>query len=209
MNQVENETTGEKCEEGKVAVTENEPETEQWEIIEDDKTLPESEALDPKLQQIISATSKSKEEREFFTNMLRQVDVNNLMRQNPEQQSEQELNSFDFDGDDEIPMNGQDWQGNWVDVEFEVALDSGAIVHVCHEDDAPGYMLQESTGSRRKQHFTVGDGGRLPNQGEKRLNLGAPRANGTGDMFSVSDCESHQAINERRQNMRSRHESLV
>ena len=173
-------------EEGKVAVGKNEPEIEHWEVVEDDKTPQDETSLDPVLLQAISATAKSKEEREFYISMLSQVDVNSLMSQIQSQQQEHtEMNLFDFDGDEEILMSGQDWQGNWVDVEFEVALDSGAIVHVCHEDDAPGYMLQESAGSKRKQHFTVGDGGRLPNQGEKKLNLGAPRADGTGDICSV------------------------
>ena len=59
----------------------------------------------------------------------------------------------------------------WVDIEFEAALDSGAFDHVCHEADAPGYALEESTGSRRGQHFIVGDGNRIPNKGRKKLNL--------------------------------------
>ena len=39
----------------------------------------------------------------------------------------------------------------WKDMEFEVALDSGSVVHVCSTDDCPGYMLAESPGSRRGQ----------------------------------------------------------
>ena len=60
---------------------------------------------------------------------------------------------------------------SWIDIEFEVALDSGAQDHVCAEDDAPGYELIPSVGSESKQCFIVGDGGRLANMGEKRLNL--------------------------------------
>ena len=39
----------------------------------------------------------------------------------------------------------------WIDVEFEVALDSGSIVHVCRDSDAPGYVLesqQEAEGAK-------------------------------------------------------------
>ena len=28
----------------------------------------------------------------------------------------------------------------WADIEFEVALDSGAVDHFCDDDDAPGYQ---------------------------------------------------------------------
>jgi len=41
----------------------------------------------------------------------------------------------------------------WEDIEFEVALDSGSVVHVCAPDDCPGYMLQEPPGSKRGQAF--------------------------------------------------------
>ena len=37
---------------------------------------------------------------------------------------------------------------DWDDLEFEVALDSGAFVHVCGPGDCPGYSLEESPGSR-------------------------------------------------------------
>ena len=59
----------------------------------------------------------------------------------------------------------------WVDVEFDVALDSGSQEHVCDEVDCPGYMLEDSPGSSRGQCFIVGDGGRLANRGQMRLNM--------------------------------------
>ena len=59
----------------------------------------------------------------------------------------------------------------WEDLEFEVALDSGSVVHVCAPDDIPGYMVQASAGSRRGQEFLMGDGGTIPNLGESCLNL--------------------------------------
>ena len=59
----------------------------------------------------------------------------------------------------------------WADLEFEVARDSGAVVHVCAPADCPGYVLEESAGSRRGQQFLMGDGGEIPNLGQKSLNL--------------------------------------
>ena len=69
----------------------------------------------------------------------------------------------------------------WADIEFEVALDSGAVVHVCAPADCPGYSLEQSPGSRRGQEFLMGDGGVIPNLGQKRLNLSDTKA----DMQSV------------------------
>ena len=54
---------------------------------------------------------------------------------------------------------------------FEVALDPGAVIHVCAPTDCPGYALTESPGSRRGQEFLMGDGGTIPNLGQKALNL--------------------------------------
>jgi hypothetical protein len=59
----------------------------------------------------------------------------------------------------------------WQDLEFEVALDSGSVVHVCAPEDCPGYRCEESPGSRRGQEFLVGDGGTIPNLGQSQLNL--------------------------------------
>ena len=59
----------------------------------------------------------------------------------------------------------------WEDLEFEVALDSGSVVHVCALGDCPGYLLQDSPGSKVGQQFSMGDGGQIPNLGQKRLNL--------------------------------------
>ena len=64
-----------------------------------------------------------------------------------------------------------DLGGHWTDMEFEVALDSGAVIHVCSPADCPGYKLEESPGSRRKQKFQMGDGGTIPNLGQMALNL--------------------------------------
>ena len=72
---------------------------------------------------------------------------------------------------------------NWVDIEFEVALDSGSQDHVCDEQDCPGYVTEVSPGSSRGQCFIVGDGGKLPNQGQRQLNM-QPMGDATVDMRS-------------------------
>ena len=69
----------------------------------------------------------------------------------------------------------------WRDIEFEVALDSGSVVHVCSIDDCPGYRVAESPGSRRGQDFLMGDGGTIPNLGQSQLNL----SDGDKDIESV------------------------
>ena len=58
----------------------------------------------------------------------------------------------------------------WADLEFDVALGSGAVVHVCSPEDCPVYVQEESAGSCRGQEF-LGDGGTIPNLGQKSLNL--------------------------------------
>ena len=67
----------------------------------------------------------------------------------------------------EILVNSSEW----IDVEFEVALDSGCTDNVCHEGDAPGYVLEPSAGSKAGQHFIVGNGAQVPNSGQVNLNL--------------------------------------
>ena len=74
-------------------------------------------------------------------------------------------------------MNGE----KWTDIEFEVALDSGSVVHVCSPEDVPGYRTSESPGSRRGQEFLMGDGGTIPNLGQSQLNL----SDGPKDIQSV------------------------
>ena len=74
----------------------------------------------------------------------------------------------------------------WTEVEFEVALDSGSIVHICSEEDAPGYILQESAGSKRGQTFVVGDGGVMANLGEMELNLSEQTGNEFTSTFQIA-----------------------
>ena len=75
---------------------------------------------------------------------------------------------------------------SWTDLEFEVALDSGAVIHVCSTDDCPGYLLEESAGSKRGQHFLMGDGGEIPNLGEKKLNLCDSSGNKVSSVFQIA-----------------------
>ena len=57
----------------------------------------------------------------------------------------------------------------WQDRELEVILDSGACHHVLDAEDAPGYLVSESAGSRRGQNFVTADGARIPNEGQLDL----------------------------------------
>ena len=59
----------------------------------------------------------------------------------------------------------------WADVEIEVTLDSGCCDHVMHADEAPGYLVTDSPGSLRGQNFIVGNGHKIPNQGQMNLNM--------------------------------------
>lgn len=71
----------------------------------------------------------------------------------------------------------------WEDQEFEVALDSGSVVHVCAPADCPGYLLQESPGSGRGQEFLMGDDGTIANLGQKQLYLA--ESTGGSDVQSI------------------------
>jgi hypothetical protein len=81
-----------------------------------------------------------------------------------------------------ILMANEDWN----DLEFEVALDSGAVIHVCSPTDCPGYVLEESPGSKRGQAFLLGDGGTIPNLGQKSLNLSDNEGNDVRSIFQIA-----------------------
>ena len=76
----------------------------------------------------------------------------------------------------------------WIEVEFEVALDSGATDHVCHSGDVPGYLIEASPGSKAGQGFIVGNGARVPNDGQTLLSLQASGKGGNtvSTMFQVA-----------------------
>ena len=58
-------------------------------------------------------------------------------------------------------------------MEIELTLDSGCCEHVLDIVDVPGYanFIVESAGSRRGQHFVVGNCERVPNEGQVMLNM--------------------------------------
>ena len=73
----------------------------------------------------------------------------------------------DTSSDDELIMNVQ-----WTDVDIDVVLDSGCSDHVMNvELDAPGYSAGASEASRAGRGFIVGNGERVPNEGEASVNL--------------------------------------
>ena len=74
----------------------------------------------------------------------------------------------------------------WIDVEFDVALDSGSKDHVCHSGDVRGYVIEASPGSRAGQRFIVGKGTRFPNDGQPVLNLQATNKNTMATTFQVA-----------------------
>jgi len=84
----------------------------------------------------------------------------------------------------EILVNHADW----IEVEFDVALDSGATDHVCHSGDVPGYIVEASPGSKAGQGFIVGNGARVPNDGQTLLSLQASGKDGNtvSTMFQVA-----------------------
>ena len=67
-------------------------------------------------------------------------------------------------------------EAEWL--EYEVAADSGAGDHVASDQDAPGYAVAESIGSKAGAGFIAADGNRIPNQGQMTLELQGPRGNG-------------------------------
>ena len=72
---------------------------------------------------------------------------------------------------------------DWDDLEFDVALDSGAVIHVCSLNDCLGYELEESPGSTRGQVCILGDGGTIPNLGQKSLNFCDSEGNDVRSIF--------------------------
>ena len=77
------------------------------------------------------------------------------------------------DGEEIMPMEA------WQDRDIEMCLDSGCCNHVLDAEDAPGYLVSESPGSRRGQNFVVGNGQRVPNEGQVRLRMEASTGEGS------------------------------
>ena len=91
------------------------------------------------------------------------------------------------DDDEEILAAVEEWE----DCSIEIILDSGACRHVMARESAPGYTVHESPGSRRGQNFIVGNGERVPNEGQMALSLEADVGDGVtallGTTFQVAD----------------------
>jgi len=66
-------------------------------------------------------------------------------------------------------------EDEWEDIMMTVTADSGAGNHVCSREDAPGYSVQPSEGSKRGTGFVGVDGVRIANEGEVELNLAGPQ----------------------------------
>ena len=73
--------------------------------------------------------------------------------------------------------------GGWRDRDIDITVDSGCCNHALNAEDAPGYLVSECPGSRRGQNLNVGNGERLPNEGQVRLRMEA--ASGEGHVTPV------------------------
>ena len=151
--------------------------------------------MNPSLIEAIKAAVKSPADAEFLEAVLKQVDIQHFSHQaqktakpsipTPNITGRTLVSSINLFESEDVEILLNEGEEAWEEIEFEVALDSGSIVNVCHPDDAPGYMLMESIGSKRGQNFIVGDGGKLGNVCENHLNLGAP-SGVKGDINAVS-----------------------
>ena len=70
-------------------------------------------------------------------------------------------------------------------VMVEGVLDSGSCDHVMNPEDAPGYAVEESAGSRRKQEYSGAGGEKIPNQGQMNLNMLADNEH-TGETHKIN-----------------------
>ena len=78
-----------------------------------------------------------------------------------------------LDADDAELNNAETDNNEFLDVEIEVAADSGASEHVAADTDAPTYQVEESAGSRSGQHFIGAGGHRMANRGQMKLSMRA------------------------------------
>ena len=85
---------------------------------------------------------------------------------------EQEVLNF-LDADDAELNSAETNDNEYMDVEIEIAADSGASEHVAADTDAPAYKVEESAGSRSGQHFIGAGGHRMANRGQMKLSMRA------------------------------------
>ena len=91
----------------------------------------------------------------------------------------------DDDGEDILNV------AQWEEIDIEVTLDSGCCKHVLPAEDVVSYTIQEPPGSRRGSNFIVGNGQRVPTEGQVHLNLGVDAGQGNfqqvTSLFQVAD----------------------
>ena len=77
----------------------------------------------------------------------------------------------------------------FVETDILLTLDSGCCDHIVDIADCPGYacVLGPSPGSKRGQKFVVGNGGRVKNQGQVDLQMGAKDGSGFHSVFQVAE----------------------
>ena len=85
---------------------------------------------------------------------------------------------------EEIEINAAeaDTDNEFLNVEIEVAADSGASEHVAADTDARAYKIEESPRSRAGQNFIGAGGHKMGNKGQLRLNLKADKWRKGGDI---------------------------
>ena len=89
-------------------------------------------------------------------------------------QYESEYEVLNFLDAEDAEINTTETDNNeFLDVEIEVAADSGASEHVAADTDAPTYQVEESAGSRSGQHFVGAGGHRMANRCQMKLNMRA------------------------------------
>ena len=86
--------------------------------------------------------------------------------------NEYELINF-LDAEDAELNHAETNNNEFLDIEIEIAADSGASEHVAADTDAPSYKVEESVGSRSGQHFVGAGGHRMANRGQMKLNMRA------------------------------------
>ena len=94
------------------------------------------------------------------------------VKKDPRPNIYEELNFLDADDDEEL-HSAETANNEFLDVEIEIAADSGASEHVAADTDAPTYKVEESAGSRSGQHFVGAGGHRMANSGQMKLDMRA------------------------------------
>ena len=78
---------------------------------------------------------------------------------------------------------------DFVETEIIITLDSGCVDHLADLADMPGYacVLEESPGSKRGQRFIVGNGGKVKNEGQVRLQMTTTDGSNLCSVFQVAE----------------------